>query len=494
MLEKVDLTKKLDKEEYKELVDNLRMRLGRLQRTARERGIPTLIVMEGWDAAGKGTLMNELLLSLDPRGVNVHVTQAPNSEEALRPFFWRFWGKLPAKGRMAIFDRSWYRRLLSERQEQVCSEAQVQAAFHDIPAFERQLTDEGYLVIKLFLHISKKEQGERLRKLADDPAAAWRVSERDWQHHKQYDAYLPLIEEMLRKTDTDFAPWTVIEAHNRRFATAKMLAVIAEALEQRLQQPDTVSRHEHDLVLAGRVDKRLDSSILTQVDVEQQVAETVYQKKIKEYQERMRELEHRIYQKRIPVVILFEGWDAAGKGGAIRRLTQQMDPRGYTVTPIAAPNDEERAHHYLWRFWRAFPKGGHIGIFDRSWYGRVLVERVEGFCRPEAWRRAYREINEMEEQWADYGTVLVKFWLHIDQAEQGRRFEERMATPEKQWKITEEDWRNREKWAQYEEAVDEMFLRTSTQQAPWTIVEANSKYFARLKVLERVIQAIEAVL
>ena len=498
MLDKVDLTKKIDKEEYKGLIDELRTQLGEQQRKARDLNIPVVIVIEGWDAAGKGTLINEMIQALDPRGFNVYAIQSPNEEESLRPFLWRFWTKLPSRGRMAIFDRSWYRRLLFERIDKTCDEQQLQDAFQDIPAFERQLADDGCLIIKLFLHISKKEQAIRLKKLADDPAASWRVTDRDWQHHKQYDEYLTAIEEMIQKTDASYAPWTIVEAHNRRFATVKLLTTLIKALEEKTATVTAAVSRVKDAVPAAPVTPirtydipSLDSSIITQVDLSKSLDDEKYQKRLKEAQERIREIEYMLYRKRIPVVGLFEGWDAAGKGGAIRRLTQNMDPRGYTVVPIAAPNEEEKAHQYLWRFWKMMPKAGHIAIFDRSWYGRVLVERVEGFCRPEDWRRAYQEINEMEEQWHEYGAVLVKFWMHIDKDEQKRRFEERTATPEKQWKITGEDWRNREKWAQYEAAVDEMLFRTSTIHAPWTIVEANSKNYARVKVLETVIQAIE---
>ena len=190
----------------------------------------------------------------------------------------------------------------------------------------------------------------------------------------------------------------------------------------------------------------------------------------------------------------FEGWDAGGKGGAIKRLTEKMDPRGYAVVPTASPNDIEKAHHYLWRFWNEFPKDGHIAIFDRTWYGRVMVERIEGFATEDEWTRAYKEMNDMELQLAHNGTVILKFWLHIDPDEQERRFNDRMANPEKQWKITDEDWRNRAKWHEYEIAVDDMLLKTSTSYAPWIVVEANSKYYARIKVLETVVHALEEAL
>lgn len=493
MLEKVDLTKKFDKGEYKKIIEELQVKLGVLQREAKRLNIPTIVVMEGWDAAGKGTLINELILSLDPRGINVYATKAANEEEVKRPYLWRFWVKLPFKGRIAVFDRSWYRRLLFERIEKSCTEKEVEDAFQDIPAFERQLTADGYLVVKLFLHISKKEQGKRLKQLAEQESTAWRVTERDWTHHKQYDDYVPVIEEMMQKTDSEYAPWTIVEAHDKRFATVKILSTVVRAMEAKVNQVTAAAQMKETAVEQGTPGAlpRLDSSIIGQIDLTKSIAASEYDKKLKKLQERLRELEYTLYKKQIPVVVVFEGSDAAGKGGCIRRLTQNLDPRGYTVVPVASPTEEERAHPYLWRFWRAFPKAGHITIFDRSWYGRVLVERVESFCSQEDWRRAYKEINEMEGQFTRFGAVVVKFWLQIDQEEQLRRFEERTNIVEKQWKITEEDWRNREKWPQYIEAVDEMFFRTSTIAAPWTIVEANSKQYARIKVLETVIGAIE---
>ncbi|HEY3424762.1 MAG TPA: phosphate--AMP phosphotransferase [Negativicutes bacterium] len=490
MLEKVDLSKTIDKEEYKELVDELRRKLALLQRQARDAQMPVVIVFEGWDAAGKGTLINELILSLDPRGFNVYPTHEPNEDEQFKPYLWRFWTKTPAKGRIAIFDRSWYRRVLQERVDKLALPQELHNAFHDIPAFERQLAEDGNLIIKFFLHISKKEQKERLKKLADDPATAWRVSEKDWKHHKEYNEYLQAIEEMIQKTDASYAPWAIVEAHDKRFAVVKILTTVVTAIERQLNKKLAVCAVPQVLTAADKLDKKFNSSILSEVDLTKTLAEDEYQEKLKKHQDKIRELEYVIYSKRLPVIIAFEGWDAAGKGGAIRRLTQNMDPRGYTVVPVASPTEEEKNHHYLWRFWKTVPKAGHIALFDRSWYGRVLVERVEGFCLETDWRRAYKEINEMEEQWVNYGAVLVKFWMHIDQDEQQKRFEERLANPDKHWKITEEDWRNREKWSDYETAVDEMFFRTSTTYAPWNIVEANSKYYARIKVLETVIAAV----
>ena len=507
MLEQIDLSKQIDKEEYKSILPDLEWRLGALQREARELDIPVVIVFEGWDAAGKGTLINRLIQTFDPRGCVVHPINAPNEEEAFRPFLWRFWVKTPPAGKIAVFDRSWYGRVLVGRVDKLVKKREWKRAYEEIRTFERQLTAGGALMLKFFLHISKKEQKKRFKKLESSSVTEWKVTKEDWKHHKQYETYLEATEEMLAETDTGFAPWTVIEAHDKRFSTLKTFKAVIDRLEHAIERRKYAQQKDETATSQKKPPKEqpedqteseafhaLNSSILDKIDLSIALERDEYRKKLKGCQQRIFELEHEIYVKRMPVVILYEGWDAAGKGGNIRRLTQSMDPRGYEVIPVAAPNDVEKAHHYLWRFWKAFPKAGHITIFDRSWYGRVMVERIEGFCSEQEWRRAYREINEMEEQLVNFGTVLIKFWLHIDKDEQLQRFEARRQTPHKQWKITDEDWRNREKWDQYKLAVDEMLFRTSTAGAPWTIVEANSKYYARIKVLETVIASIEAQL
>ncbi|MBD3343677.1 MAG: polyphosphate:AMP phosphotransferase [Chitinivibrionales bacterium] len=492
MLSNIDLSRKISKEEYKQEKQRLEITLGRLQREAKELGLSVLIVFEGWEAAGKGTLVNELILPLDPRGFKVHSILPPNEEESLRPFLWRFWTRTPAGGRIVIFDRSWCRRIFNDRVEGHIKESQFVQAVSDIRSFERQLADDGTVIIKFFLHISKEEQKKRFNKLRKNPATAWRISKLDLARHKKYESYLAAAEDMLTKTDSAFAPWTVIESHNQRFAALKMFNTVTTALQTRIDQIKTREKSPPQKKKTAPGQKSdLAVSILDKVDTSLSLDRDEYRKLLKKKQKRLRELEHEIYMQRIPIIIAYEGWDAAGKGGNIRRLTQELDPRGYEVVPVAAPNDIEKAHHYLWRFWKQIPKAGHITIFDRTWYGRVLVERVEGFCTEEQWRRAYREINEMEEHLTHFGTVLLKFWLHIDMEEQLRRFNLRQQTPHKEWKITEEDWRNREKWDDYKLAVEEMIFRTSTPHAPWTIVESNCKWFARIKVIDTVIKAIE---
>lgn len=502
MLEQIDLTKAMGKDEYKEKMEVLEPTLSRLQRECKDLGIPVLVVFEGFGAAGKGVQINRLIHPLDPRGFKVFATKQETKEERMYPFLWRFWTKTPEKGRIAIFDTSWYRRVYVDRFEGKVSPEELAYAYQEINTFEKALTDDGAVIVKFFLYISKKEQKKRFEVLCSSKETAWRVSKEDLKRNEEYGTYKSMMEEMLEKTETECAPWTIVEAMDRRFATVKILSAMIENLSEKISEvrkaqearekgKETVELPVTEPV-SDTVEKNLlESSVLSKADLSLSYSKEEYRKKLKNLQERMSILHSELYSRRIPVVLGFEGWDAGGKGGAIKRLTEAMDPRGYVVNPTAAPSAVEKNHHYLWRFWNEMPKAGHVAIFDRTWYGRVMVERIEGFCSREEWQRAYKEINDMEAHLAHSGAIVIKFWMHIDKDEQERRFKERMANPEKQWKITDEDWRNREKWDQYEEAVNEMIIRTSTSYAPWIIVEGNDKYYARIKVLESVVNAIE---
>ena len=511
MLEKVDLTKKLSKEEYKEKMPQLEARLGRLQRECKALEIPIMIVFEGFGASGKGLQIGRLIQSMDPRGFEVHPIKNETEEERMHPFMWRFWTKTPAKGRIAIYDGSWYRRVLIDRFEKRTKNKELADVFHSINSFEEQLAEDGTLIIKLLLDIDKKEQKKRFDKLEKNKETAWRVTQGDKERNVHYDEYAAMMEDMLFKTDTDYAPWTIIESMDKRFATLKIYTTVIKAMADQIEKlqkekeekeakkladSESAAGGETDAVaeIAKEADeemKDLQVSILSKADLSLHYTREEYKEKLDKLQKKVEKLHGELYRRRIPVVLGFEGWDAGGKGGAIKRLTERMDARGYVVNPTASPNDIEKAHHYLWRFWRAMPKDGHVAIFDRTWYGRVMVERIEGFCTTEEWKRAYKEINDMEKDLYDAGAVVIKFWMHIDKDEQERRFRERQENPEKQWKITDEDWRNREKWDQYEDAVNEMLLRTSTDYAPWVVVEGNSKYYARVKVLETAVKAFE---
>lgn len=489
MLEKIDLSVTVDKKDYKATRDEIGARLGLLQRKCKEAELPVLVVFDGFDAAGKGIQINRLIQPLDPRGFDVFTGDKDGEEEGLRPFLWRFWTKTPAAGRIVIFDTSWYRKVQMDRFDGKTKDWEMEGAFQDILSFERQLVEDGVVIIKLFLHLSEKEQRKRFEKLEDTKETSWRVSKEDWKRNKHYKKYLKVNEEMLEQTDTPYAPWTIIEADHKDYAALKILTAVADRLDMELKKKAQGPKPQ---IFEGPLPPdKYKNGVLSKVDLTKSLTVGEYKEKLDKLQKKLEILHSEVYRLRIPVVLGFEGWDAAGKGGAIRRLTSHLDPRGYKVCPTASPNDIEKVHHYLWRFWNNIPKAGHITIFDRTWYGRVMVERIEGFCTEGEWRRAYEEINEMEQHLANYGAVILKFWLHIDKDEQERRFNDRMKNPEKQWKITDEDWRNREKWDQYEEAVNEMLARTSTTYAPWIVVEGNSKYYARVKVLESVVEALE---
>ena len=490
MLEKIDLSKKVDKKTYRRVMDEAEEKLGLLQRECKDAGIPVILVFEGMGAAGKGVQINRLIQALDPRGFDVYACDRPTEDEQMRPFLWRYWTKTPAKGRIAVFDRSWYRSVQVDRFDGLTPEDKLGDAYQDILSFEKQLCDDGTVIMKFFLYIDKDEQKKRFKKLEGSKETSWRVTDEDWNRNKDFDRYLKMNEEMLEKTDTDYAPWVIIEAVDKDYAALKIASTVMDRLEYELEH----SRPEEEKTAQGqeaKIRERFKNGVLSGIDLSKSLTEEEYKTRLKKLQKRLAELHSELYRLRIPVVIGFEGWDAGGKGGAIKRLTSNLDPRGYRVNPTAAPNDIEKVHHYLWRFWNNVPKAGHIAVFDRTWYGRVMVERIEGFCSEAQWRRAYQEINEMESHMANAGAVVLKFWLHIDKDEQERRFRERQANPAKQWKITDEDWRNREKWDQYEEAVNEMLIRTSTTYAPWIVVEGNDKRYARVKVLQTVVDALE---
>lgn len=490
MLANIDLNQKTDKKEYKEIIEELEAKLSLLQRKIKEYNIPVIMVFEGWGAAGKGTLINKVLYPLDPRGVNVYTTDKLSEDDIMHPFLWTFCTKTPSNGRITIFDKSWHRSILRKRFYNTVTDKKVVELYEDVNNFEKQLSDGNTIILKFFLHISKDEQKKRFKELEKSSATKWRINDDDRKQNDEYNKYQKLVEDMIHHTHTNYAPWFVVEAEDKRYAIIKTYKIIIQCIEQAVQNI------EKDKLISNTDISNIKSdipeiSILKTINLKKDISKEDYKQKLEKYQNKMRELEYEMYSKRIPVIIVYEGWDAAGKGGNIKRLTEEMDPRGYEVVPIASPTDEEINHHYLWRFWKKMPKDGHMAIFDRSWYGRVMVERLEGFCTPEEWQRAYTEINEMEKHIANHGAVILKFWLHIDKDEQLSRFKLRQEDPLKQWKITDEDWRNREKWDQYEMAVNEMLFRTNTEYAPWIIVESNSKLYARIKVLETVTSQIE---
>lgn len=466
----------------------LGLELGALQRALRARGVPVIVVVEGWNASGISDTVAALLHGLDPRGVDFHAFGRPGQEEQAHSFLRRFWVKTPARGRIAVFARSWYSRAMAEMLTGIDWEARLERALTSITTFERQLADDGTLILKFFLQISKEEQRRRLLARERDPLTSWMITQNDWDFHRQYDELTPAIRRIRESTDLPWAPWRLVEADDTGPAIEEVLSTVVKRLRGRLDEPGIAEgRRTPPLPPIGG------DSPLDRADLARSMSKNEYERLAPECQTRLRAAQYSLFRRGIPLMIVYEGWDAAGKGGSIKRLTLPMNPRGCTVVPIGRPTAEELEHHYLWRFYRQFPQAGDIRIFDRSWYGRVLVERVEGLAMEPQWRRAYNEINEMERAYVEDGGGLIKFWLEIDSATQLKRFREREEDPQKQWKITEEDWRNREKWPQYEEAVREMLARTHTPHAPWTVVESNDKQYARIQAQRTVVEYVEGL-
>ncbi len=494
MLNEFPLKNPMTKEEYKDVAQELKTELSVLQHQIQDAKLPVIILFEGWGAAGKGTLISDMLQNLDPRSFKVHSTLPPTDEDKRRPWLYRHWCGIPEKGRISILDRSWYPEASLARLEDGLSEEASAERLREINAFEHQLTDDGYLIIKFFLHISQKKQRKRLEKLADNPDTAWRATKLDWSRNKKYGRYCAVFDAMLEATHTPAAPWHILSGQEHYTARYEMYRILTDSIRSALAVKASAKVRKSRKPAAPREMpgfQLVSMPKLAEVTLDKALAQEEYKELLKDRQRQIRELHNRLYKEKVPVIAVYEGWDAAGKGGNIKRLTAALDPRGYEVIPIASPSSTELAHHYLWRFWRALPKDGHVTIFDRTWYGRVMVERIEGFASETEWKRAYREINEFEESLHNWGAVLLKFWLHIDPDEQLRRFQEREAIPEKNWKITAEDWRNRDKWEQYEIAVNDMIRLTSTDFAPWTIIESQDKRYGRIKAMDAFIRAVE---
>jgi polyphosphate:AMP phosphotransferase len=491
MFETAELDRKLSKKDYEAEVPGLRTELLRVQNELREKAaFSVVVIIGGVDGAGKGETVNRLHEWMDPRWLHAVAFTQPSDEEAERPPHWRFIRVLPPRGRVGIFFGSWYTEPIIDRVFGRGSEADLDSALSRINQLEKALTDDGTLVLKYWFHLSKDAQTRRIKKLRKDPNTAWRVTARDLDHFAVYDRFRPVCERALRETSTGEAPWTLIEGTDRRWREIEVGRHLLNAIETHAQE---LARRRPRKAPA-KVERNGGRTILDTVDLERVVEPAEYKLRLAELQRDLALLSRKAQSRGISTALVFEGWDAAGKGGAIRRVTQALDARQYQVIPIAAPSDEEKARHYTWRFWRHLPRAGQVVIFDRSWYGRVLVERVENYCSEAEWMRSYGEINAFEEAMHEHGMALAKFWLHVSKDEQGRRFAEREKTPWKRFKITEEDYRNRERWDDYAQAINDMVERTSTDFAPWTLIAANDKRAGRLQVLETCCQALRQAL
>ncbi len=580
MLEQVDFTvEKMTKEEYKPRHKELINKLVVLQQQARAKGIGLVVLFEGWGGAGKGSRISDLMYELDARATTVHVTEDFDVEAArkfagsewgvsdFQPVMQEFWQSLGERGTITFYDRGWYTaaidqalfELTADRPEAVKKLAKktknhplvedgaskARGEFHgDVVAsyqriahnFEQMLVDDGYIVIKLFVHVSKEAQKKRLSRLHDNPSTSWRVSDEKLQRVKHYDRAYQLYDRLLETSNFAFAPWTLVNGEDKRAANLQVAQALVDAIEHALaSSPDAAAEEakkkaaENSARAAAAIgDGGAEDSKAADAEAVRKAAEAEaalqhsqaprgsnyiimagypqidhdkakpaiesdeeYKTLLNAEQARFFELELEMYQKRVPLMLMYEGWDAAGKGGNIKRVCQAIDARAYTIFPSPAPTKPELMHPHLWRYWIRLPRAGHVGIYDRSWYGRVLVERVEGFASTDQWARAYDEINAFEYELVQWGAILLKFWVDITPEEQLRRFEARQADPNKVWKITDEDWRNRDKYPQYKQAVDDMFRLTSTTFAPWIVLESDDKRYARVQALKAINDALE---
>ncbi|MCP8464717.1 polyphosphate:AMP phosphotransferase [Pseudomonas sp. ZM23] len=490
MFESAEIGHSIDKETYEKEVIVLREALLEAQYELKQQSrFPVIILINGIEGAGKGETVKLLNEWMDPRLIQVESFLLPSDEELSRPSQWRFWRRLPPKGRIGIFFGNWYSQMLYARVSGEIKDSRLDVAINAAERFERMLCDEGALIFKFWFHLSKKQLKERLKALESDPQRSWQLSEVDWKQSEVYDKFVRYGERVLRRTSRDYAPWYIVEGAEERYRSLTVGRTILEGLQAALKLKARPTPQPHAAPLVSSLDNK---GLLGALDLTLSLDKDQYKEQLAKEQARLATLMRDKRFRSHSLIAVFEGNDAAGKGGAIRRVTDALDPRQYRIVPIAAPTEEERAQPYLWRFWRHIPARRQFTIFDRSWYGRVLVERVEGFASDADWLRAYAEINDFEEQLVDFGIVLVKFWLSIDQETQLERFKERESIPFKRFKITEEDWRNRDKWDLYVDAVGDMVDRTSTEIAPWTLVEANDKRFARVKVLRTINDALEA--
>jgi AMP-polyphosphate phosphotransferase len=474
----------LSERAYETALRSLRPKLLKAHIALQASGRQVIVIVSGGNASGKGELVHRLNEWLDPRGVSTHAFWDHSDEEAERPHFWRFWRAMPGAGRVGIFFGSWYTWPIIDRVTKARRKREFVPELDRIVAFERMLADGGITVLKLWMHLTKPRQRARLKELEK----LGRLAPDDWTHFKRYDRFREVSEQAIEHTHQPSTPWHVVDATDRRHREIAVGRLLLKALQSAPAAGEPAAR--------ATTTRRWTPgpSALDRVDLTQRLTVAAYEREMVALRERVARLTWAARSAGQPTVLVFEGWDAAGKGSSIRRVTQAIDPRLYRVVGFAAPTDEERAQHYLWRFWRHLPRDGRITIFDRSWYGRVLVERVEGFAKEAAWDRSYAEINGFEEQLTAHGTALAKFWIHISPAEQLKRFKERQRVEWKQHKITDEDWRNREQIPAYTAAVEEMLARCGPLTAPWTVVAGNDKRFARVQILRTVVDTLQRAL
>ena len=513
MFETAELNQKITNTDFKKLVPKIREQLVILQETLRKgQYFQTILLFSGVDGAGKGETVSLLNEWMDPRWLITRAYDEVEEASLGRPEYWKFWRDLPPRGRIGMFLSAWYSKPVLDHAYGKIDDNVFQSKLERIVQFERTLAQDGALILKFWMHLSNEKQEERLKSLENDPLTKARVTNRDWKHWKMYDHFIETAEQVISRTNRGSSRWNIIEGADANFRSINVANVLHSALHQRLEEhtklpssskpsekkkseltttPPPDNSFDNTIKSSIKIPKKGSHTVLERLNMSQTIEKADYKQKLIELQAKLHSMHIKAKAKKISSILVFEGPDAAGKGGAIRRITNALDPRNYQVYGFAAPTDEEKAQNHLWRFWRRLPQAGHICIFDRSWYGRVLVERIEGFATENEWKRSYAEINEFESQLTEHGIVLVKYWIHITKKEQLNRFKLREQTPHKRWKLTDEDWRNREKWGDYEQAVNDMVQYTSTSECPWTLVEGNDKRFARIKALENYCNQLE---
>jgi len=504
MLEAAEQGLKVSKDEYAAAEPGLRVDLINAQYDLQNADFSVVLVIAGDDRIGMNETIQFMHEWMDARYLETHIFRVPSREELERPRFWRYWRDIPPKGRMGVYLSGRYSAPLLQRVYGEIEDTEFDDRLAEIIRFENTLADDGALILKFWMHLGHEAQKTRLKKLEKDPLTSWRVTQRDWDHWHIYDRFESAAERTIMRTSTGTASWNIVEGMDPCYRSLTVGTIVRDEIRkhlQRMEQRQQLASAVPAEPAAGTDTAEGQSptplpvaTVLSRLDMSMQLSKADYKKQLQEWQAKLNQLHRKALKKKKSAILVFEGADAAGKGGAIRRITAALDARHYQVIPIAAPTDEERAQHYLWRFWRHLSRAGRISIFDRSWYGRVLVERIEGFATEPEWRRAYAEINDYEEQLTEHGIVLLKYWIHISKDEQLERFRLREQTPHKQWKLTDEDWRNREKWFLYEQAVNDMVTHTSTTLAPWTLVEGNDKRYARVKIVATCCEALEQAL
>jgi polyphosphate:AMP phosphotransferase len=497
MFEAAEVGRKLSKREYRAQVPRLRSELLEAQRQLRQAPFPVIVLFAGVDTAGKGEMVNLLNEWMDPRWIITRGYTDPSSEELERPRLWRYWRDLPPDGGLALFLSAWYSSPIRHRVARRITRAEFDELLAQVAAFEHTLAADGAVIVKFWMHLSKAAQRKRLKSFEKDPLQHWRVTRKQWKHWRMFDKFVAAADHAIRRTSTDLAPWHIVEGEDEEYRAIVVGTELRDAIRRGLARARLAHQPRHATTAKRRRVSAIEQverqfNVLGKLDMTRRLTDRRFKASLATQQGRLNLLQRQARQQGLSTVVVFEGWDAAGKGGAIRRVTAALDARDYDVIPVAAPTDEEQARHYLWRFWRRLSRAGRMTIFDRSWYGRVLVERVEGLATEAEYMRAYGEINHFEEQLVAHGILVVKFWIHITNGEQLRRFRERSRTAYKQWKIGKEDWRNRARWTDYVVAINDMVARTSTRVAAWTLVEGNDKNFARVKVLTELADQLDA--